>query len=90
MDDIEHGVRASQGEFPSSYPEPPSRAPFLPLLTLIHCVPAIGMAPTLLELTVERVRKSSRALPYTTYDQPRGAPVTHQLMAHAATRIDTA
>ena len=63
---------------------------FAPTAIIAVAAPGLGMAQAALELTLERINKSPKAIAYSFYDDLRKAPSMQRELAEAATLIETA
>jgi len=66
------------------------RESFAPTAIIAVAAPVLGMAQAALDLTLERVNKSSKPIAYSFYDDLRKAPSMQLELAEAATLIETA
>jgi alkylation response protein AidB-like acyl-CoA dehydrogenase len=66
------------------------RESFAPTAIIAVAAPVLGMAQAALELTLERINKSPKAIAYSFYDDLRKAPSMQRELAEAATLIETA
>jgi 3-hydroxy-9,10-secoandrosta-1,3,5(10)-triene-9,17-dione monooxygenase len=66
------------------------RESFAPTAIIAVAAPVLGMAQGALELTLERINKSPKAIAYSVYDDLRNAPSMQQELAEAATLIGSA
>jgi len=66
------------------------RESFMPTAIIAVAAPVLGLAQAALELTLERVNKSPKAIAYSFYDDLRKAPSMQHQLAEAATLIETA
>jgi alkylation response protein AidB-like acyl-CoA dehydrogenase len=83
-------VLSGQAQREREHPTPAQMENFA--IAAVHMVgaPIIGIAKTALELTLERLAKSPKAISFTFYHDTRDAPSTQLNLARAATLIDTA
>ena len=66
------------------------RESFAPTAIIAVAAPVLGMAQAALDLTLERINKSPKAIAYSFYDDLRKAPSMQHELAEAATLIETA
>jgi 3-hydroxy-9,10-secoandrosta-1,3,5(10)-triene-9,17-dione monooxygenase len=66
------------------------REPFAPTAIIAVAAPVLGLALAALDLTLERINKSPKAIAYSFYDDLRKAPSMQSELAGAATLIETA
>ena len=66
------------------------RESFMPTAIIAVAAPVLGLARAALELTLERINKSPKAIAYSFYDDLRRAPSMQRELAEAATLIETA
>jgi len=66
------------------------RESFMPTAIIAVSAPVLGLAQAALELTLERINKSPKAIAYSFYDDLRKAPTMQRELAEAATLIETA
>ena len=62
----------------------------MPTAIIAVAAPVLGLAQAALELTLERINKSPKAIAYSFYDDLRKAPSMQYELAEAATLIETA
>jgi 3-hydroxy-9,10-secoandrosta-1,3,5(10)-triene-9,17-dione monooxygenase len=66
------------------------RESFAPTAIIAVAAPVLGLAQAALDLTLERINKSNKAIAYSFYDDVRKAPSMQLELAEAATLIETA
>jgi len=66
------------------------RESFVPTAIIAVAAPVLGLAQAALDLTLERINKSNKAIAYSFYDDVRQAPSMQLELADAATLIETA
>jgi 3-hydroxy-9,10-secoandrosta-1,3,5(10)-triene-9,17-dione monooxygenase len=66
------------------------RESFAPTAIIAVAAPVLGMAQAALDLTLERINKSPKAIAYSFYDDLRKAPSMQHELAEAATLIEIA
>jgi 3-hydroxy-9,10-secoandrosta-1,3,5(10)-triene-9,17-dione monooxygenase len=66
------------------------RESFAPTAIIAVAAPVLGLAQAALDLTLERINKSPKAIAYSFYDDLRKAPSMQSELAEAATLIETA
>jgi 3-hydroxy-9,10-secoandrosta-1,3,5(10)-triene-9,17-dione monooxygenase len=66
------------------------RESFAPTAIIAVAAPVLGLAQAALDLTLERINKSSKPIAYSVYDDVRKAPSMQLELAEAATLIETA
>jgi 3-hydroxy-9,10-secoandrosta-1,3,5(10)-triene-9,17-dione monooxygenase len=66
------------------------RESFAPTAIIAVAAPVLGLAQAALDLTLERINKSSKSIAYSVYDDVRKAPSMQFALAEAATLIETA
>jgi 3-hydroxy-9,10-secoandrosta-1,3,5(10)-triene-9,17-dione monooxygenase len=66
------------------------REAFAPTAIIAVAAPVLGLAQAALDLTLERINKSNKAIAYSVYDDVRKAPSMQLELAEAATLIETA
>ena len=66
------------------------RKSFVPTAIIAVAAPVLGLAQAALDLTLERINKSNKAIAYSFYDDVRQAPSMQLELAEAATLIETA
>jgi 3-hydroxy-9,10-secoandrosta-1,3,5(10)-triene-9,17-dione monooxygenase len=79
---------AAEGRFPSTYAGSVYKGAIIPTLAVIACAPMIGMAQSMLELSLERIK--GRKVSYTLNESSKDSPTVQLQFAEAATKIDTA
>jgi 3-hydroxy-9,10-secoandrosta-1,3,5(10)-triene-9,17-dione monooxygenase len=66
------------------------RESFVPTAIIAVAAPVLGLAQAAMDLTLERINKSNKAIAYSFYDDVRKAPSMQLELAEAATLIETA